>query len=67
MRNAEVPLPLLAAIAGTRGMLGAGIGLLVAGRLDASHRRRVGRALLIVGALSTIPLLRAVWKRSRLA
>jgi hypothetical protein len=46
-------------IAMTRGMLGAGIGLLAAGRLRDDQRRAVGRTLVLVGAVTTIPL---VWR-----
>ena len=51
----EVTLPTLMLVAVTRGMLGAGIGMLLAGRLG--HRRvRIGQLLVAIGALSTIPL-----------
>jgi hypothetical protein len=43
-------------IAATRGMLGAGIGLLLAGKLSKEQRRAVGRTLVLVGAVTTIPL-----------
>ena len=43
-------------LAMTRGMLGAGIGLLIAGKLSEETRRAVGRTLLAVGAVTTIPL-----------
>ena len=57
-----ISLPTLMLVAATRGMLGAGIGLLLANRLG--HRRvQVGRILLAVGALSTIPLARQVFRR----
>jgi len=46
-------------IAMTRGMLGAGIGLLAAGKLTTEQRRAIGRTLMIVGAVTTIPL---VWR-----
>jgi len=46
-------------IAMTRGMLGAGIGLLAAGKLSNDQRRAVGRTLVVVGAVTTIPL---VWR-----
>jgi hypothetical protein len=52
----EVSFPELALIAGTRGMAGAGIGLLLAGRLSTESRRVLGLALLGVGVLTTIPL-----------
>jgi hypothetical protein len=61
----ELRLPELALIAGTRGMLGAGIGLLVANRLTDSHRKSIGCALLAIGALSTVPLAMRVLARSR--
>jgi hypothetical protein len=40
----------------TRGMLGAGIGLLAAGKLNAEQRNAIGRTLLLVGAVTTLPL-----------
>lgn len=43
-------------IAATRGMLGAGIGLLLAGKLSDDQRRAVGTTLVLVGAVTTIPL-----------
>jgi hypothetical protein len=57
MKQASLPLPVIGMIAGTRGMLGAGIGLLLADRLHPRHRRTVGWTLLVLGALSTVPLL----------
>ena len=57
MLQASLPLPVFGMIAGTRGMLGAGIGLLLADRLDPRRRRSVGWTLLVLGALSTVPLL----------
>ena len=44
-------------IAMTRGMLGAGIGLLAAGKLNDERRRAIGRTLVLVGAVTTVPLL----------
>ena len=43
-------------IARTRVALGAGIGLLLSGRLSDDQRKAAGLALAIVGGLSTIPL-----------
>jgi len=57
MLRTELTLPELALLAGTRGMLGAGIGLLAADRLGREARKGVGFALLAVGVLTTIPLL----------
>ena len=63
MRKALLTLPELALIAGTRGMLGAGIGLLVAPRLNQDRRKAVGWTLLLVGAISTIPLALQVLRK----
>ena len=60
-----ISVPTLAAVAATRGMLGAGIGLLLAGRLADQRRLKVGRTLLAVGALSTIPLALKVFRGKR--
>jgi hypothetical protein len=46
-------------------MLGVGIGLLAAGRISERSRRTVGRSLLAVGALSTIPLVLDVLSKRR--
>jgi len=56
MTEARLSLPQLALIAGTRGALGAGLGLLLADRLPYGQRKAVGWTLLLVGALTTIPL-----------
>jgi hypothetical protein len=64
-RTGTVPLPLVALIAVTRGMLGAGIGLLLAERLSPARRARVGRILMAVGAASTVPIALAVFRGGR--
>jgi hypothetical protein len=56
-----VTLPTLLLVGATRGMLGVGIGLLLAGRLG-ERRVRVGRILVAIGALSTIPLARQIFQ-----
>jgi hypothetical protein len=56
MIRRTVTLPELALVAGTRMALGAGIGLLVAERLNDDQRRAVGWTLFAVGALTTVPL-----------
>ncbi len=65
MRERIVTLPELMVIAATRGMLGAGIGLLTAGRLNSDRRRTAGLILLGIGIASTIPLARRVIGRVR--
>ena len=61
----ELRLPELGLIAGTRGMLGAGIGLLLADKLDDQQRKGVGWTLVAIGALTTIPLAMIVFGRRR--
>ena len=65
MKKAELTLPEIALIAGTRGMLGAGAGLLSADRLNDDQRRAMGWTLLIIGAVSTIPLAIDVLSKRR--
>ncbi len=56
MREREITLPELGMVAGTRVMLGAGLGLLLGAKLNNGQRQGAGWALLAVGALTTIPL-----------
>jgi hypothetical protein len=65
MKKTEITLPELALIAGTRVMLGAGAGLLLADGLNKDQRKAVGWTLLLVGALSTIPLAIDVFSKRR--
>jgi hypothetical protein len=52
----EISLPDLGLVAMTRGMLGIGIGLLAANKLNGA-RKPVGVALIAVGLATTVPLL----------
>jgi hypothetical protein len=61
----ELLMPELALLAGTRGMLGAGVGLLLADKLSEDKRRGIGWALMAVGVLTTIPLAMIVFSRRR--
>lgn len=65
MKTVELPLPLVGAVAATRGMLGMGAGLLVAPKVPEAHRKLIGGLLLAIGALSTIPLAIRVFSRRR--
>jgi hypothetical protein len=56
MVRRSLTLPELGIIAGTRAAFGAGLGLLLADRLDAAPRRAVGWTLLTIGALTTVPI-----------
>ena len=56
MKNLNVSLPEIAFVAATRGLGGAGIGLLASSYLKKKNRKRVGLALLAIGVLTTIPI-----------
>ena len=56
MNRTALSIPEIAIIAGTRGMLGAGVGLLLADRLSREQRRAVGWTLFAVGAITTVPI-----------
>ena len=64
MKKRTLTIPDLALIAGTRIAIGAGIGLLLADRLNEDRRKGAGWALLAVGALTTIPLVMKVLGKS---
>jgi hypothetical protein len=57
MKERTLTIPDLGLIAGTRIALGAGIGLLLAHKLNEDTRKGAGWALLAVGVLTTIPLM----------
>ncbi len=65
MISAELRLPELGLIAGTRGLLGAGVGLVLAGRLSDAQRKDIGWTLIAIGVLTTIPLALLVFGRHR--
>jgi hypothetical protein len=56
MKSKNVKLPVLGAIAATRGLLGFGAGLLMAKKIKQRRRKMVGWTLLGLGVASTIPL-----------
>jgi uncharacterized membrane protein len=65
MKSSALTLPEIGLIAGTRGMLGAGIALLVAHRLTDEQRKSIGWTLFLIGAVSTIPLVAVVLSKRR--
>ena len=65
MKTAELAVHEIAVIAGTRALLGAGVGLLAAGSLNDDQRKTAGCVLLAIGALSTIPLAISLFRRMR--
>src|SRR2546423_1624346 len=66
MKEAQITLPELALVGGTRAALGAGLGLLLADRFPPDQRRAIGWTLFLVGALSTLPLALEVLGKYRL-
>jgi len=60
MKTYPVTLPEMAIVALTRGMAGAGLGLLVAGSMQRETRRALGWTLFALGAASTVPILFAL-------
>ena len=60
MVERKLSIPEIILIAGTRVVLGAGIGLLLSARLSRDQRKAAGLALTLVGALTTIPLAMTV-------
>ena len=57
MKTRELTLADIGLIASTRGMFGAGLGLLLCGKLSQEQRRAVGWTLVFVGIVTTVPLL----------
>jgi len=56
MKKAELTMPEIALIAGTRVILGAGAGLLIADMLKPEKGKKLGWTMFLIGAISTIPL-----------
>jgi hypothetical protein len=67
MKHVTLSLPSFAFIVGTRAVLGVGLGLLAARRVPENKRRRVGAALLAVGAATTVPSIMTVVRGRRRA
>ena len=57
MRRISLRVPEIGFIAGTRAAFGAGLGLLLADRLNRRQRRKVGRMLVAIGAVTTVPVV----------
>ena len=65
MNRTPLSFPELAIISGTRAALGAGLGLLLGGRLSAEARKAAGWALFGVGVISTIPIAIQLFRTTR--
>ena len=64
MKSSTLTLPELALLAGTRVAFGVGLGLAIADRIPRDTRKGAACALLLVGALSTVPLIAAILTHS---
>ena len=62
MKYKKLPIPLIGLIASTRGMLGIGSALLFMDRLNRKKRKKLGWALFLTGALSTIPIAYRIFR-----
>jgi hypothetical protein len=56
MEKPDITLPDLALIVGTRGMLAAGLALLLADKLPRDQQKAIGWTLTVIGAVTTIPI-----------
>jgi len=65
MRTTTLTFPELILIAATRGMLGAGVALLLAGRLTRQQRETAGAILTAIGLLTTVPLALEAFGKSQ--
>ena len=65
MKSTRLTIPELGAIASTRAALGGGAALLLGDRLNKEQRRTLGWTLLMIGAVTTIPLGLLVLSRRR--
>lgn len=65
MKNLVLNLPTFGFAVATRAMIGAGIALLLSDRLSVERRRRVGLALVMIGAAATVPVVMAVRRGSK--
>jgi hypothetical protein len=64
VRDRFLTLPEVIFVAATRGMLGAGVALLLSGHRTADQRRLAGALLAGIGAVTTIPSAMASLRRS---
>ena len=65
MKKSELSLPEIGLIGATRGMLGAGLALLSADRIKPRRRKIIGRTLVAIGVLTTIPLVIDVFRKRK--
>ena len=57
MRSVSLKIPEIGFIAGTRAAFGAGLGLILADRLNHRQQKRAGWVLITIGAVATVPIV----------
>lgn len=62
MRNVVLKLPTFGFVVATRAALGVGLGLLLSQQMSEGRRKRVGMALVALGAAATVPAAMAVFR-----
>ena len=65
MRDVNLSVPEMIFVALTRGMAGAGIGLLAADLVRPDARKPVGWTLIAIGAITTLPIAATLIGRAR--
>ena len=65
MKRVDLSIPEFLFIVGTRAFLGAGVALLAGTKLNRGQRRGLGKTLLGIGAVTTIPAMYLVFGRGR--
>jgi hypothetical protein len=65
MKSIVLDVPMFGFVVATRAALGVGVGLLLADRLPAPRRRVIGRILVAIGAITTIPAARTLRRTLR--
>jgi len=65
MQSLIVSPPLLGFVVGTRAALAFGVGLLVASRIPEAPRRALAMTLIGIGAATTIPAARSIFRSRR--
>ena len=65
LKRVSLRIPEIGFIAGTRAAFGAGLGLLLADKLDRRQRNKLGWVLVMIGVLTTIPVVMNVVRKAR--
>ena len=66
MRTRKLTVPQMLFIAGTRGLLGAGVALLTSQRMSKWQKRGAGITLALVGVATTLPAARMAFRKPTL-